>query len=381
MGGRIWISDRESVRTNDTPSSVNLGWGGHSSTWLSCDNTGHSFVAIKVCTTHITQLDRKNLVWESDALRAVSNNSTSPHSIQVLSEFTFSDESGDHLCFVTPLYAGDVSALIAVRATQRRLSLPLAKRILLHLLRGLCHSHSRCVVHADIKLDNILIDAHVGSAEVERFLADNPPRRHDPELSYEGATIQSAVSQSLPMISLEKALEATYVLGDYGCAQPSNLHDARVINIAPNRPPEVWLDGKWDKPADIWAFGCVAFEIVTGRTLFMCSRAKTWNMSEPHFMLYQMSSKTGEFFTAELLRQWPGAINYFNPHNCSFKSFVEGKEVEIYSLPLETSIRDAVDLEPSEIDAMAALMYRCLHLDPEARASAEELLQDPWFLE
>uniref|UniRef100_A0A0W0GAV0 Putative kinase-like protein n=1 Tax=Moniliophthora roreri TaxID=221103 RepID=A0A0W0GAV0_MONRR len=106
-----------------------LGWGMHSSTWLSRDNSDCSFVAIKVCTAHMLENDRKNLLWESDALRAVSIKPTSPHSIRLLSDFTFSDESGDHLCFVTPLYAGDVSALIAARGIERRLSLPLAKRI------------------------------------------------------------------------------------------------------------------------------------------------------------------------------------------------------------------------------------------------------------
>ncbi|ESK85798.1 serine threonine-protein kinase srpk2 [Moniliophthora roreri MCA 2997] len=79
-----------------------LGWGMHSSTWLSRDNSDCSFVAIKVCTAHMTENDRKNLLWESDALRAVSIKPTSPHSIRLLSDFTFSDESGDHLCFVTP---------------------------------------------------------------------------------------------------------------------------------------------------------------------------------------------------------------------------------------------------------------------------------------
>ena len=36
-----------------------------------------------------------------------------------------------------------------------------------------------------------------------------------------------------------------------------------------HRPLEVWLDDKWDKSVDIWAFGCTIFEIIYGKSLFI----------------------------------------------------------------------------------------------------------------
>ncbi|KAK7053151.1 hypothetical protein VNI00_003770 [Paramarasmius palmivorus] len=360
-----------------------LGWGGNSSTWLARDDVNRNFVAVKVCTGHTTELDRKNLVWESDALRAVSFEPLSPHTIRLLSDFTLpgNELTGDHLCFVTPLYRGDVSSLMAARSG-KGLPLPLAKRILLHLLRGIVHAHSRSVVHADLKTDNIFIDTRLSSANVEGFLKEYPARRHEPELSHEGQIVQSAVSQHFPVISLEEAQEATYVLGDFGCAQPSRLHDARTINIIPNRPPEVWLQGEWDMPADIWAFGCLLFEIVTGETLSTWTRAKTWDLPEPNSMLYQMACKTGDNFNGHLLRQWPAAVEYFIPPSCRFKSFVPNEEVVIYNISFEACIRGAVeDMGDAEINSLAALMRRCLRLDPQARASALDLLDDLWFAE
>jgi serine/threonine protein kinase len=194
-----------------------LGWGMQSSTWLARDGTDHNLVAVKVLTGHATELDRKNLVWESDALNAVSHQPISPHSIHLLSSFTMPGQgsTGDHFCFVTPIYAGDVNRL-NIANHRRGFPLALAKRILFHLLTGLSHAHSRCVVHADLKMDNIFYNTSP-VPDFERFLLQNPPRRHDPELSYEGAIIQSARSQPLPMISLDQALDATFVLGDYGC--------------------------------------------------------------------------------------------------------------------------------------------------------------------
>jgi len=47
-----------------------------------------------------------------------------------------------------------VRAFAKVRTTT--LLLPLVKRIALHLLRGIAHTHEGGIVHTDFKLDNIL---------------------------------------------------------------------------------------------------------------------------------------------------------------------------------------------------------------------------------
>ena len=157
--------------------------------------------------------------WEPDALAAVSHGPPSPHYTPLLNEFTISGKgsSGSHLCFVMPLYGGDVKAMWKSRTT--RFPVALAKRIALHLLRGLAHAHDCGVVHTDLKHDNIFFTTSMKTNDIERWLTDNPPRRHPPEVSYDGV-IQAAVSQPLPMISEEEAFKATYVLGDFGTGMP-----------------------------------------------------------------------------------------------------------------------------------------------------------------
>ena len=156
------------------------------------------------------------VVWEAEALRLVSFLPTSPHCTQLLDEFTIPGKgsAGSHMCFVMPVYGGDVKALLKSRMTS--LPFPLAKRIVLHLLRGIAHAHEREIVHTDIKHDNIFFSTAMTTDDIEAWVSKEPSRRNAPEASYDG-TVQSAVSQPLPMISDDEAMRATYLLADFGC--------------------------------------------------------------------------------------------------------------------------------------------------------------------
>ena len=94
--------------------------------------------------------------------------------------------------------------------------LPLIKRIALHLLRGIAHTHGRRVVHTDIKPDNILFSTAMTADDIEAWVAKELSRRRAPEASHDGV-VRGAVSQPLPIISEDEAMQATYVLADFGC--------------------------------------------------------------------------------------------------------------------------------------------------------------------
>jgi serine/threonine protein kinase len=129
------------------------------------------------------------------------------------------DGDGDHLCLVTDVLGGDVKAL--QRAAQKALPLPLAKRILLHTLRGLAHMHNLQIVHTDLKHDNIMFDTgSLSQADVAALIEADPPRRHPPEESW-GCTVQAAVSQPLPLPSFAEAMTRTYIISDFGSCEQS----------------------------------------------------------------------------------------------------------------------------------------------------------------
>lgn len=148
-------------------------------------------------------------------MRAVTREFTSPHCTRLLDHFTTAGKSsaGEYECFVMPLYGGDVSAFR--KSLGAPVPLPLAKRIILHLLRGLAHVHSYGMVHTDLKFNNVFYETTMMDEDIQRWLEDYPFRQRDPELSYDGV-MQAAVSQHLPTMSLSQASKARFVLGDLG---------------------------------------------------------------------------------------------------------------------------------------------------------------------
>ncbi|KAJ7748548.1 kinase-like protein [Mycena maculata] len=355
-----------------------LGWGMHSSTWLARDEVRSGFVAVKALTGHMTAMNEKAVSCEALVLRLLSAGAPPPHCVRLLDEFTIPGRgsAGSHLCFVLPVYGGDVKALSESR--KHPFDLPTAKRIILHLLRGIAYTHSHGVVHTDLKHDNIFFTTDLETADIERWMKEDPSRRHPPEMSQDGV-VQAAVSQPLPMISDELARRATYVLSDFGCAQPTKLHGEDPITVIPLRAPEVFLGGEWDTPADIWSFGCLVFELVTSRPLFRYHVNEKQGLTEIENMLFQMILFTGEqTFRAEQLSVCPLAGEYFTAA-CQLK-----KEPTIFHWPLEdvigrTCFRTGIAMPSNDVSAMATLMRRCLRLNPDDRVTAEELLQDPWL--
>lgn len=55
------------------------------------------------------------------------------------------------------------------------------------------------------------------------------------------------------------------------------------------------------------------------------------------------------------------------------------KEPTLYEWTLERLIGSQKVVPPEEVAALASLVGRCLRLDPAERATAQDLLSDPWF--
>ncbi|KAF9495901.1 kinase-like protein [Pleurotus eryngii] len=356
-----------------------LNAGACSSTWLAWNSVLNKYVAVKVLSSYSTKLHERRLLWEEEALKRLTFPSTSENCVHLLEYFMMKGRgsAGPHLCLAMPLYGGDVRSLVVFRTSP--LPLPLVKRILLHFLRGIAFAHERKIVHTSLKFDNVLFTTPATTEDIKKWVEEDPPRRG-----------QVAVSQPMKLPSDEEALCATYVLSDFGhgelfahvyiliwlsqsSAFPASPRANCTISPVLLRAPEVVLGGEWDTSADMWSFGCLAYELIAGDFLFEYRAPKVFGLTETENLLYQMMIYACEPFRAAQLNICPRASEYFNP-DCQLK-----KNPTLGEQPICSLLYDLNFLSDAECLAASAFVQRCLRLNPEDRVTAKDLLEDVWL--
>ncbi|KAK0234920.1 kinase-like domain-containing protein [Armillaria nabsnona] len=276
---------------------------------------------------------------------------------------------------------GDVKSLVRrLPSGKRYVPLPLAKHILRHVLQGLVQIHRLGIAHTDLKHDNIMFDVDP-SLDIPSLLTCDPPRLNIPEQTWEG-TIQTAVSQPLPSPSfLDDLLTRNFFIADFGSAQIVEPDDRTTDNITPCalRAPETILLGPWNQRVDIWTFGCLVFELITGHNLFEYVPYPDRGLDAAAGHLWQMICFTGEGFEPKQLKWSQRATQYFERTTCGFCYLKENPPRFIY--PFETPLRKYKVISEEDVLVTATFMRRCLRLDPDDRPSAEQLLDDPFWAE
>ncbi|GLB34428.1 putative kinase-like protein [Lyophyllum shimeji] len=383
--GYLRVSFGEAIGPDERYQVVRkLGWGMHGSVWMAYDRKAKKYVAVKALKGHMTDLFNKGVAWELPAWQRLASTPPAPgvepgHIPPLLAHFIHRgrEQDGEHLCFVTDVMGGDVKRLQIEGAKQKPFPLSLAKRILLHTLHGLAHMHHCEFVHTSLASDNIMFD--VGSAEIVALIEGDPPRLHPREESWKG-TVQAAVTQPLPLPPMVGATIRTYLLSDFSRAQPFGNHTLDVLTAPPLRAPEILLQGPWGKKIDIWAFGCLIYELVTAHALFEIGPRPQAGLDKSTAHLWQMLCTTQERIPREMIEKSQLGPHYFNlPCNpeelyCDLKV-----DMAVEANPFRALLKRHRILNDEDLSSTAKIMQRCLRLDPKERATAQELLQDPWW--
>ncbi|CAG6021075.1 unnamed protein product [Menidia menidia] len=286
-----------------------LGWGFFSTVWLCVDLKSGRRVAVKVLKSGpgFAQAGQDELALLRCAAGASARRPSSPRVVQLLDEFKLAGVND--MCLVLELLGPDL------RTWQVCFGNPGLQRP--WVLQGLDYLHTQCkIIHTDIKPENILIclDEHLKEIAYKHFCEEIQTRQY--------------------------------------------------------RSLEVLLGSEYGPPADIWSVACMAFELVTGDSLFHPKAGESISLEEDH--IAQIS---------ELLGKIPPAVALSGKYSADYFSrrgeLTRGGPLGLWSL--HDVLLEKYGFQLGEASALADLLTRMLDYQPHRRATAAECLRHPWL--
>ena len=205
-----------------------LGEGGRKRVYLAHDRKLDRDVAIAVIKTE--GLDEASLARVHREAQAMGRLGDHPYIVTI---FDIGDEGGQPYIVSQYMAGGDLEGLLQ-QAENRRLSINQAVVIANQIRQALEHAHSRGIIHRDLKPGNV-------------WLTEAP--------------------------SAASGQAQTAKLGDFGLAvalDRSRVTQAgMMMGTVAYMPPEQALGREADARSDLYSWGCVFYEMVTGRPPFL----------------------------------------------------------------------------------------------------------------
>ncbi|KAF8682773.1 CMGC SRPK protein kinase [Rhizoctonia solani] len=165
---------------------------------------------------------------------------------------------------------------------------------------------------------------------------------------------------SLPLDPAALAERITVKIADLGNACWTDHHFTDDIQTRQYRCPEVILGAKWGTSADVWSAACVIFELLTGGDyLFDPQSGTKYSKDDDHIAQI-----------IELLGEVPKSIAF------------SGELRHIHKLrfwPMESVLHDKYLLSRADSDLIASFLTPMMHLNPDKRARAIDMVNHPWL--
>ncbi|PHH52865.1 Serine/threonine-protein kinase SKY1 [Ceratocystis fimbriata CBS 114723] len=373
-----------------------LGDGSFSTVWLAHDLINNRYIALKIMVSKVSQPTNELELLHHIAKSAPAE--SAQYITELLDEFEHHGPNGMHKCLAFEPMGPSVSSMVEElpqfnpRMFGMKVRYPpqMVRGILKQALQALEFLHSNGIAHGDFQPGNILFVANdinslseevLRQAEdVETYSISKPVERLDGK---EDKWAPKYLCVGQPLVPFTNHGEGFKVkLSDLGGSYFFNKPPAKVITPLGLRPPEMILTGTVDKRADIWSFGCLLFEFITGESLFLLL---DHNFEDDEYLL----ALTGRLGTLpdELFRHWKSSSLYYTPDKKLFNTLYGGvKEggdpyiMDEISVSMEQAFdRTNPDLGEEEASQVKSLIRRILHYDPLQRPSPAEILSDPWF--
>ncbi|XP_005742099.1 SRSF protein kinase 3 [Pundamilia nyererei] len=339
-----------------------LGWGYFSTVWLCQDLKLGRRVAVKVLKSGagFTQAGEDELALLRCASGSVGRHPFGQRIVRLLDEFKLVGVNGVHICLVLELLGPDLRCLQLCFGNPGLLQ-PWIKQILIQVLQGLDYLHSQCkIIHTDIKPENILVCLEEQSHKA-------PAGGSSSSSLQTGKEASSPESNRVNPYSLK---EIAVKIADLGSSCWVYKHFCEEIQTRQYRSLEVLLGSEYGPPADIWSVACMAFELITGDSLFEPRASESISLEEDHI---------GQI--TELLGKIPAAVALSGKYSAEYFS-CRGDLRRVGPLrfwSLYEVLVEKYHFLLEEASGFSDFLLSMLNYHPEKRATAAQCLRHPWL--
>ncbi|RAK85729.1 kinase-like protein [Aspergillus costaricaensis CBS 115574] len=368
-----------------------LGEGSYSTVWLA---RNEKYVALKILVSHqtgsITELDILRYITKAAPIEAAG------HITGLLDEFEHSGPNGVHKCLVFEPMGPSVNSMVEElpqfkpRMFGMKVRYPpwMAKSILKQSLEALAFLHRNGIAHGDFQPGNILFTLEDLKSTPEEELRQeenveaesiSPPVQRLDGKQDKWAPRYLCVAQPLsPFTHYAEGFKVK--LSDMGGAYFFSKPPKKPVTPLGLRAPELILTGAVNNTLDIWSFGCLIFELITGEPLFCVPGSEYEN--DDH--LLSLTERLGAL-PDDLFIHWKTSSLYFTPERKLFNCQIGGVGPEeepllVDQISMEEQFDSTEpDIDLKEADEVKGLIRWILQYDPAKRPSPAEILSHPWF--
>jgi serine/threonine protein kinase len=312
-------------------------------------------------------------------------------------------ENKKYACGVFELHTGNLDAIVRKGEYLDGLPIIMVKKIMYQLFTALKYLHQKMkVYHADIKTDNILLkgfnnyDMNIMQQYNDMKFFENYKIAKEDYWTSNGKKIENidkikkeekllvrekvhkVICDNLKLLEKEEKykikndflLRAHVSLSDFGAWCGEEEHYESDFGTRYYRAPEILLLGETGYPVDIWATGCVFYELLTGRILFDPEKDSTRTRDEYH--LYEIQKLCGEY-----------SMGFIKKTKCFKKYFdKDGKLVNFKDINDEnrsfTSLLDKYKIN-EEREEILELLKGMLTISPKQRWTVDKCLSASFF--
>ncbi|KAL2856787.1 kinase-like domain-containing protein [Aspergillus pseudodeflectus] len=366
-----------------------LGYGSFSTVWLARDNRLDRYVALKIGQAESEPTGEIGIYERLASSKLVSHPGRAQY-LPLLDHFRVAGPNGIHQALVYEPMGASVAEVKDTLFPDCPFPLWTAKSIMWQTLLGLDYMLENAIAHGDVQPRNLLFTLEdLGSRSVAELEQDKDiPLTPVSKAEIDGVKLPKYI---VPADSLMPYLDISRPF----TVKVSDLGGSFLTTNPPHTPappfslraPETLFERSVTAAQDMWSFGCLIFEFITGIALFdLCDISVFELIDDLHFV--DMYNVLG-FPSDEGLRdrQWPGWRKYFTASGERINHHLRSRDRDIDTngapvvLTLEELLDDLVgeSFSADELETTKDLLRGLLEFDPAKRFRTKQAMRHKWF--